>query len=47
LEDVRQGYISTERAQSNYGVAIELAEGEPRLNLPQTQILRGKKVKKM
>jgi N-methylhydantoinase B len=47
LEDVRQGYISIERAQSNYGVAIELAEGEPRLNLPQTQILRGKKVKKM
>jgi len=47
LEDVRQGYISIERAQSNYGVAIELAEGEARLNLPQTQILRGKKVKKM
>lgn len=47
LEDVRQGYISIERAQSNYGVAIEFAEGEPRLNLPQTQILRGKKVKKM
>jgi N-methylhydantoinase B len=47
LEDVRQGYISIERAQSNYGVAIEFAEGEPRLNLPQTQILRGKKVRKM
>jgi N-methylhydantoinase B len=44
-EDVRQGYVSAERALSDYAVVVELINGEPVLNLSQTQILRGKKQK--
>jgi hypothetical protein len=45
LEDVRQGYVSVERALSDYAVVVELVDGEPVLNPSQTQILRGKKQK--
>ncbi|HXV84171.1 MAG TPA: hydantoinase B/oxoprolinase family protein [Candidatus Binatia bacterium] len=45
VEDVRQGYVSIERAGSAYAVAIELVDGEPVLNLAQTRILRGEKKK--
>jgi N-methylhydantoinase B len=41
FEDVRQGYISIERARSDYAVVVELVDGEPVLNLAQTRILRG------
>ena len=43
LEDVRQGYVSVARAQSEYGVAVDLDGDEPRLDLQKTQDLRGKK----
>ena len=42
LEDVRQGYVSVERARSDYNVAISYSDTEPRLNLPETQVLRGR-----
>src|SRR4029434_973057 len=45
FEDVRQGYVSIERARSDSAVGVELAAGEPGLNLAQTQILRGEKQK--
>ena len=45
LEDVRQGYVSLERARSDYAVVVELVDAEPVLNSSQTQILRGKKQK--
>jgi hypothetical protein len=45
FEDVRQGYVSIERARSDYSVVVELVDGEPMLNLAQTQILRGEKQK--
>ena len=45
LEDVRQGYVSIERARSDYGVVVELLDGEPALNLAQTRVLRGEKQK--
>jgi N-methylhydantoinase B len=41
FEDVRQGYVSIESAKSQYGVAVELIDGEPRLDSLRTQILRG------
>jgi N-methylhydantoinase B len=45
FEDVRQGYVSIERARSDYAVVVELVNGEPRLNPSQTRILRGEKQK--
>jgi N-methylhydantoinase B len=45
FEDVRQGYVSIERARSDYGVVMERVEEELMLNQDQTQILRGKKQK--
>jgi N-methylhydantoinase B len=42
LEDVRQGYVSVERAASDYKVAIRYSGAEPCLDLSQTQALRGK-----
>jgi N-methylhydantoinase B len=45
FEDVRQGYVSIERARSDYGVVMERVDGELMLNHDQTQILRGKKQK--
>ena len=41
-EDVRQGYVSIERARSQYGVALHLAGGELILHEGETAILRGK-----
>jgi N-methylhydantoinase B len=43
LEDVRQGYVSVARAESDYGVAVDLSGDEPRLDREKTQDLRGKK----
>jgi N-methylhydantoinase B len=45
FEDVRQGYVSIERARSDYAVVVELVNGEPRLNPSETRILRGEKQK--
>jgi N-methylhydantoinase B len=42
LEDVRQGYVSVARAKSDYKVVISDSDTEPCLNLPETQLLRGK-----
>jgi N-methylhydantoinase B len=42
VEDVRQGYVSAVRAQSDYGVALGIIDGETRLNEAETDILRGK-----
>jgi N-methylhydantoinase B len=42
LEDVRQGYVSVARAKSDYKVVISHSDTEPCLNLPETQLLRGK-----
>jgi N-methylhydantoinase B len=46
LEDVRQGYVSLERAQTDYGVVINLTAGGPALDEAATQILRGEKQKR-
>lgn len=46
LEDVRQGYVSVERARSDYGVVVDFSAGEPILNLAQTHLFRGEKQKK-
>src|SRR4030095_4272899 len=43
--DVLEDCVSIERAGSDYAVVVELVDGEPRLNLAQTQILRGEKQK--
>jgi N-methylhydantoinase B len=45
FEDVRQDYVSIERARSVYGVVVERIDREPVLNHDQTEILRGKKQK--
>lgn len=45
LEDVRQGYVSMERAKADYGVVIRLLNGDPALDRAATQILRGEKQK--
>jgi N-methylhydantoinase B len=45
VEDVRQGYVSSEKAASDYGVMVEFIDGDPRLNGGETQNLRGKKRK--
>jgi N-methylhydantoinase B len=42
LDDVRQGYVSYRRAESDYGVVIEAIDGEPRLNYEKTVLFRGK-----
>ena len=42
LEDVRQGYVSVERAVSDYGVAVDLSAGAAVLNVEETHRLRGK-----
>ncbi|MBI2987801.1 MAG: hydantoinase B/oxoprolinase family protein, partial [Deltaproteobacteria bacterium] len=43
LEDVRQIYVSMESARLDYGVALELKNGEPVLDQAGTLRLRGKK----
>jgi N-methylhydantoinase B len=43
LEDVRQGYVSVERARSDYAVAVRWTDGEPELDSAETAFLRGKK----
>jgi N-methylhydantoinase B len=43
IEDVRQGYVSAERARADYGVALDFAGGEPILDEGQTRALRGNK----
>ena len=43
LEDVRQGYVSVERACSDYGVVVGYTAGEPELDRAETEFLRGKK----
>jgi N-methylhydantoinase B len=42
LDDVRQGYVSRARAESDYGVAIEERAGEPQIDRQKTLLLRGK-----
>ncbi|MEK6601788.1 MAG: hydantoinase B/oxoprolinase family protein, partial [Candidatus Binatota bacterium] len=42
LEDVLQGYVSMESAKLNYGVAMELRDGEPALDPAGTLRLRGR-----
>jgi N-methylhydantoinase B len=46
LEDVRQGYVSAERAVTDYGVAVDWHEAEPVINHEETHRLRGKVQKK-
>ena len=43
LDDARQGYVSVERAESDYGVALELRVGELFVDEEKTRILRGNK----
>jgi N-methylhydantoinase B len=43
IEDVRQGYVSPERARRDYGVAVQFSDGEPWLDEVETAKLRGKK----
>ena len=45
VEDVRQGYVSIDRARSDYGVVVEPVDGELALNFAKTEILRGEKRK--
>jgi len=45
LNDVRQGYVSIERAKADYGVAVRIQHGEPKIDPAAAQILRGKKSK--
>jgi N-methylhydantoinase B len=45
FEDVRQDYVSIERARSDYAVVVERTDGELVLNHDQTRSLRGKKQK--
>jgi N-methylhydantoinase B len=45
FEDIRQGYVSIERARSDYGVVVEPVDGELILNSSKSQILRGEKQK--
>ena len=42
LEDVRQGYVSIERALTEYGVAVDLQAGEAVINRAETARLRGR-----
>jgi len=43
VEDVRQGYVSLARARSDYGVAVQIADGDAQLDEAETRFLRGKK----
>jgi N-methylhydantoinase B len=43
LEDVRQGYVSVERARRDYGVVVGYTGGEPEPDRTETDFLRGKK----
>jgi N-methylhydantoinase B len=45
LEDVRQGYVSVERALADYAVALESCGGELVVNREKTERLRGKNKK--
>ena len=42
VEDVRQGYVSLERAQSEYGVKLRYSDGEPVVDEAGTANFRGK-----
>ena len=42
LDDVRQGYVSVERAKSDYKVSISYSDSEPCIDSVKTQVLRGK-----
>jgi N-methylhydantoinase B len=42
LDDVRQGYVSTDRARTDYGVVLDTAGGEPVIDEGKTRVLRGK-----
>ena len=41
IEDVRQGYVSPERARNDYGVVVRIDDGEFLLDEKQTRFLRG------
>jgi N-methylhydantoinase B len=41
IEDVRQGYVTIQRARTDYGVVVELIDGAPILNSVETRNLRG------
>ena len=43
IDDVRQGYVSQARARDDYGVAVQLNDGEVEIDGDQTRVLRGKK----
>ena len=45
LEDVRQGYVSLDKAPADYGVSLELSGGELVINREKTERLRGKNQK--
>ncbi|HEX6172538.1 MAG TPA: hydantoinase B/oxoprolinase family protein [Candidatus Binatia bacterium] len=42
LDDVRRGYVSVERAKSDYKVSISYSDSEPCIDSVKTQVLRGK-----
>jgi N-methylhydantoinase B len=42
LDDVRQGYVSTDRARTDYGVVLDTVGGEPVIDEGKTRVLRGK-----
>jgi N-methylhydantoinase B len=42
LDDVRQGYVSVERAKSDYKVSVCYSDSEPCIDSVKTQVLRGK-----
>jgi N-methylhydantoinase B len=42
VDDVRQGYLTVERARTDYGVAVRITDGEAQLDERKTAILRGK-----
>jgi N-methylhydantoinase B len=42
LDDVRQGYVSTDRARTDYGVAFDAAHGDLVIDEATTRVLRGK-----
>jgi N-methylhydantoinase B len=46
LEDVRQGYVSMERAFADYGVTLDLSRDELSVNREKTERFRGKITKK-
>jgi len=42
VDDARQGYVTVERARTDYGVAVRITDGEPQFDERETRILRGK-----